>query len=234
MKYIINSGIYEINWDGKNEAEFMGNHPTLILKSIKNKQMYYIFPLTTYTDERWEKYRKLNCCRITSTNSIVRIDKVKVLHRLQIKNRWIRNDMFIIPTPEEVKVVYQKYIEYITTCVDVSVSDYRKYYKNYNKILDMLYESFVEYNFSDDLIFNFNENTIEFNLNLVSKLTFDDIKHIIYSILGKENVSVAYSKDKLIVTIIVTNKNLLLTIKEQYDIFNSTKGNANKTSVKIC
>ncbi len=234
MKYIINSGIYDINWTGQNESEFIGNHPTLILKSIKNKQMYYVFPLTTYTPERWEKYRKLNCCRITSTNSIVRIDKVKVLHRLQIKNRWIRNDMFIIPTPEEVRVVYQKYIEYITTCVDSSVTDYRKYHKNYNKLLNMLYESFVEYNFSDNLIFKFDENIIEFNLNLASKLTFDDIKHIIFSILGKENVSVAYNKDELVITIVVTNKDLLLTIKEKYSIFNSTKGNVNKTSVKIC
>lgn len=234
MKYIINSGIYDINWDGQNEAEFIGNHPTLILKSIKNKQMYYVFPLTTYTAERWEKYRKLNCCRITSTNSIVRIDKVKVLHRLQIKNRWIKNDMFIIPTPEEVSVVYQKYIEYITTCVDSSVTDYRKYHENYNKLLKMLYESFVEYNFSDDLTFKFDDNIIEFSLNLASKLTFDDIKHIIFSILGKENVSVTYNKEKLVVTITVTDKVLLLTIKEKYSIFNSTKGNVNKTNVKIC
>lgn len=234
MKYIINSGIYDINWEGQNDAEFFGNHPTLILKSIKNKQMYYLFPLTTYTPERWKKYQKLNCCRITSTNSIVRIDKVKVFHRLQIKNRWIKDNMFIIPTPEEVNVVYQKYIEYIATCIQSSVTDYKKYYKNYNKLFNMLYVSFVEYNFSDDLIFKFDENLIEFNLNLASKLTFDDIKHIIFSILGKENVSVTYNKEKAIVIIYITNKKLLLTIEDQYDIFNLTKGNVNKTSVNIC
>lgn len=234
MKYIINSGVYDIDWDGQNDAEFIGNHPTLILKSIKNRQMYYMFPLTTYTDERWETYKKLNCCRITSTHSIVRIDKVKVFHRLQIKNRWIKNDLFIIPTPDEVRVVYEKYIQYISTCVDASVSDYRKYHKNYDSLLKLFYKEFVEYDFNDAFIINFENSTIIFNMKLVSKLTFDDIKHIIFSILGKQNVSVSYDKQKSIIKIVITNEKLLLTIKEKYDIFNLAKGNVNKTSASIC
>ena len=57
MKYIINSGVYSVDFKGTNNAEFNGTHPALILKSVKNEDMYYVIPLTTYTKERWKKYR---------------------------------------------------------------------------------------------------------------------------------------------------------------------------------
>ena len=45
MKQIINSGIYSVDLHGTNNAEFAGEHPSLILRSIKNKDMYYIILL---------------------------------------------------------------------------------------------------------------------------------------------------------------------------------------------
>lgn len=37
MKQIINSGIYSVDLHGTNNAEFAGEHPSLILRSIKIK-----------------------------------------------------------------------------------------------------------------------------------------------------------------------------------------------------
>lgn len=233
MKKIINSGIYEFDFQSDNDAEFFGNHPTLILKSIKNKEMFYVFPLTTYTEERWERYRKSYCCRIATTNSIVRIDKVKVLHRLEIRNRWIKDDLFIIPKPEEIEAVYRKYREYIEFTTNASVKDYQKYYKCYNTFFESLYGLYESYKFTEDFIVNANELSISFSSNLVYHLSFDDVKHIIYSIFGKENVDIICNKNKNMISLMIKNEELWLTMKREYDKIILTKGNDNKTSVNI-
>lgn len=233
MKKIINSGIYDIEFQGDNDAEFIGNHPTLILKSIKNKEMFYVFPLTTYTEERWKQYKKNYCCRIITTNSIVRIDKVKVLHRLEIRNRWIKNDLFIIPKPEEIATVYKKYLEYIEFSTNASIKDYQKYYKCYNTFLTSLYDLIENHIFSNDFIIDFAVSSITFNSNLVYHLSFDDVKHIIYSVIGKDNVSISCDKGNNTITIKIKKDEIILTMKREYDKLILTKGNVNKTSVNI-
>ncbi len=233
MKKVINSGIYEFDFQSTNDAEFFGNHPTLILKSIKNKEMFYIFPLTTYTDERWERYRKNYCCRIITTNSIVRIDKVKVLHRLEIRNRWIKNDLFIIPKPEEIEAVYRKYMEYIEFSTNASIKDYQKYYQCYNAFFKLLYDLYENHQLTEDFMVNTNKSSITFSSNLVYHLSFDDVKHIVYSIFGKDNVNIVCDKNKNTITLMIRNAEIWLTIKNEYDKVYLTKGNVNKTSVNI-
>ena len=49
MKYRIDSGIYAVDLEGTNDAEFNGQHPSIVIKSIKNEDMFYVIPLTTYT-----------------------------------------------------------------------------------------------------------------------------------------------------------------------------------------
>lgn len=234
MKNIINGGIYDLDLHGTNDAEFIGTHPTIILKSIKNREMYYVIPLTTYTDERWEMYRKNYCCRIISTNSIARIDKVKIMHRLEISHRWIKDDMVLIPLPEEMQVVINKYVEYITFSTSTAMSDYTKYYKNYNNLYALLYKYFEEYDFSDLITITFKDDVCEcqFSYDLCSKLTFDDVKHIIFSLIGKNAVTVRYDKEnKNILFLINNNYKKLLQLRNEYDNIILTKGNDNKTSV---
>lgn len=234
MKNIINGGIYDLDLEGTNDAEFIGTHPTIILKSIKNREMFYVIPLTTYTKERWDMYRKNYCCRIITTNSIARIDKVKIMHRLEISHRWIKDDMVLIPTPEEMQVVINKYVEYIEFSTSTVMSDYRKYYKNYNDLYDLLYKHFEFYEFSDLINMSIYENICEcsFSFDLCSKLTFDDIKHIIFSLIGKNSVTVRYDKvNKIILFSINENYKKLLQLTEEYDKIISTKGDVNKTSV---
>lgn len=234
MKRIINSGIYNIDLQGTTGAEFYGNHPTLILKSIKNHEMYYVFPLTTYTKEKWKDCRKRGCCRITTTNSIARIDKVKILHKSEIKCRWIKDDIFIVPKPEEIEVVYKKFMESIGLSIDRSLNNYKKYYENYNSFVELLHKNFCELNLTNDFVIELETKTIIFSSSLVYHLTSDDVKHIIYSILGKDNVDISFDKNCNIIKIIIQNEKKLLTFLETYDKVNSTKGNTNKSSVNKC
>lgn len=216
MKHIINSGIYDIDLKGKNKDEFMGNHPTLILKSIKNEAMFYAFPLTTFNPERWSNYKRNGCCRITTTNSIVRIDKVMILHRTRIKNRWIKGDIFIIPTPKEIRVVYKAYLNYIKMSSEKSINAYEKYYSCYNNFIKKLHKHFIEGCCQNDFIMDFDNRTIQFNHKLVYYLTFDDIKHCIYCVLNKNDISVRGIKDKKCIEILIKNNDLLLTLKNKY------------------
>ena len=140
MKYIINSGVYSVDFKGTNNAEFNGTHPALILKSVKNEDMYYVIPLTTYTKERWKKYRKLLCCRIISINSIARIDKILVMHKTKIPKRWLEDEGLLVPTPNEIATVYNRVTEYLSLSIATSLEDYKKFYKNY----ETLYHDFTK------------------------------------------------------------------------------------------
>lgn len=240
MKKIINSGIYDIDLEGSNADEFIGNHPTLILRSIKNEEMYYAFPLTTYTLERWKKYKKNYCCRILTTNSIVRIDKVQIIHSSKIMNylkkynRWIKNDQFLIPTPAEIRMVYERYKEYLKLTTDKAIKEYEKYYDCYNNLINALNKQLNHHIEQDGIKINRNENVVCIDLKYATNLTFDDVKHIIFSIFGKQNVKVSYSMEEAVIIIEISKAELLLTLENIYDNMNLTKGNDNKTSVKLC
>lgn len=228
MKHIINSGIYSVDFKGTNNAEFSGTHSALILKSIKNTEMYYVIPLTTYTKDRWKKYRKLLCCRIVSINSIARIDKILILHKDKIPKRWLENDGLLIPTPNEIRTVYNRVCEYISLSIEKSLDDYNKFYKNYEKLYCDFMNLFTSP--SIDTIKNFDISRDEsyifivYSLNNVTNLSFEDVKRILWSIIGKSDVSVTYDKTLNIITIKIhkNNKNIL-TFKKWYDSIRSTE-----------
>lgn len=222
MKYIINSGIYSVDFKGTNNAEFDGNHPALILKSVKNTEMYYVIPLTTYTKERWKKYRKLLCCRIVSIGSIARIDKMLIMHKSKIPKRWVKNDNLLIPTPNEIATVYNRVFEYLSLSINTSLEGYKKFYKNY----ETLYHDFIElFNTpSDETLKKFTINIsdkdlfIIYPLNDVANLSFEDVKRIIWSIIGKTDTKVTFDRDKNILIVKVKkNANSVLTFIKWYD-----------------
>jgi hypothetical protein len=229
MKQIINSGIYSVDLHGTNNAEFAGEHPSLILRSIKNKDMYYIIPLTSFTKERWKKYRKLLCCRIVSINSIARIDKMQIIHKDKIPNRWVDNETFLLPLPSEIKAVYRRIIEYLELSVDKGLNDYEKFYQNYtsayskfsNLFIDNKAESLDSFEISED---NNGNIAIISQLDDYSHLSFDDIKRIIWSIIGRNDLKVSYNPKEHILSLEISrNKNNILTFFEWYDKMNLTE-----------
>ncbi|MDK0660199.1 hypothetical protein KB552_15545 (plasmid) [Clostridium perfringens] len=235
MKKIINGGIYEVDLRGTNNAEFSGQHPSLIIQSIKNEDMYYVIPFTTYTKERWEKYKKRNCCKINSTNSIVRIDKMQLRHINNMNKdnrppkRWMVGNLLLILTPDELEVVYAKILKYLELSLQKSLKEYKKYYSNYEIFKEKLEDLFLNFNFSEnntfDIEFEESNFTCKCSLSEVSKIGFDDIKVLIKNIFGKKNCDITFDKGKNILLIKVKlNNEKSLTFKENYDKMNVTEG----------
>lgn len=232
MKYKINGGVYEVDLKGTNDSEFMGSHPSLIIESIKNKDMYYIIPLTTYTKERWEKYRKNLCCRILSSNSIARIDKIQIRHKSKIPKRWLEKNSLIIIEPTELKNVYDHAEKYFKLSIDNSINEYSKYYNNYIEFSNKCNEVFKKFNFGNNIFnINFTEKDVICTCDIkeISKLTFDDAKRIIWSIFDRSNVKMSYDKSLLYINILITDKSIL-TFKGEYNKMNLTEGHEDKTS----
>ena len=228
MKSIINSGIYAVDLKGTNDAEFKGVHPSLIMQSIKNKEMYYVIPLTTYSKDKWKKLRKFLCCRIISINSIVRIDKVQIIHKDRIPKRWMEGETLLVPTPNEILAVYNRLLEYTKLSTKKSIEEYNKFYKNYTTF----YSSFTALlsNPSTDLLkmytieINGNDMLITFPLKYIEHISFEDVKRILWAIIGKDQMNVTYDKNMNILLVKVhKNKKSILTLKKWYDNMNLTE-----------
>ncbi len=228
MKSIINSGIYAVDLKGTNDAEFKGIHPSLIMQSIKNKEMYYVIPLTTYSKDKWKKLRKFLCCRIVSINSIARIDKVQIIHKDRIPKRWMEGETLLVPTPNEILTVYNRLLEYTKLSTKKSIEEYNKFYKNYNTI----YNSFTTLlsNPSTDLLKMYtieikgNDMYITFPLKYIEHISFEDVKRILWAIIGKDQMNVTFDKNMNILLVKVhKNKKSILTLKKWYDNMNSTE-----------
>lgn len=88
----VNGGIYGIEFKGR-APEFNGIHPAVIIRTLKEDELFVVIPLTSYTPERWEKTKRYGYgTRILETNSIAKIDKFKVIHKDNIKNRWVDSE----------------------------------------------------------------------------------------------------------------------------------------------
>ncbi len=137
MKKFVNGGIYQVNLNGKSNAEFVGEHPSLIIQTVSEKDLYYIIPLTTYTKERWQKDKEKFACRIKSTGSIALIDKMQVRHKSFIKRKSISKNfdppLLVVPTPEEIENITKKLCSYITAATKHMASSYARYFEAYEE-----------------------------------------------------------------------------------------------------
>ena len=114
MIKITNAALYNVDLEGKDFGEFDGEHPTLIFRTKMEKDMYIAIPFTSYTEARWEKVKKYMCCRVKSTNSIARIDKIEIITKNKIKNRWRENKKLLVPSKEDLDSVINKVNTYLS------------------------------------------------------------------------------------------------------------------------
>ena len=113
MKKVINGCIYAIDLGGTEEYEFKGVHPAMVVRMLKEEKMYYVVPLTTYTKERWEKCKRQGFgCRIVSTNSIARVDKINIVTEKQIHSRYYNSEKLVCAEPAEIEKVILRVEEY--------------------------------------------------------------------------------------------------------------------------
>lgn len=158
VQKVINGGIYRVVFSSTNSSEFNGPHPAVIIRTLKENEIYLVVPLTTYTKEKMDKARRVGFGKhIFSTNSIARIDKIQVIHIDDIKGRWIdSNGMITKMSTEELTSLNEKLCEYIDLSSDKCEKEYSKYETQYAEVFTCL-QSIVATNFqSEQNLFNIN------------------------------------------------------------------------------
>lgn len=203
MEHIINGGLYRVVFNGKNNSEFDGEHPTLIVRTLKEYDMYIVVPLTSYTKEKWTKCKSKGFgVKINSSRSIARIDKLKVIHKSDIQNRWKIDGQNFRVTPDDLKKVNSKLNEYIFLSSDKTLRMYEKYYNQYDNIFNSLTE--LKSNHSSQLFSTSTNNefiilkTDKSNVNQISK---EDINEIVVNVYGCKKPIIELKKSDLIIKI---------------------------------
>lgn len=222
MAKIINSGVYCIDLKGEGFSEFSGEHPTLVLRCVSNRDEYFAIPLTSYTKERWEKYKKTFCVRITTFNSIARIDRMAIISKNKIGDRWYKNQKLLIPHPKEIAVIYKRIEDYLHSSIAKSLKNYNDFYKQYTQIYDLYTKLFIEHDKSVLQFFIINKNNKELivstELKKYTNLSFLDISKSIQSIVGTNGVRIDIDESsKLIIVRLRKNKKISLTFCKWYD-----------------
>ena len=203
MEHIINGGIYRVVFNGKNNSEFDGDHPTLIVRTLKEHDMYIVVPLTTYTEEKWDKCKSKGFgVKINSSKSIARIDKFKVIHKSDIKNRWKINSQNFRITPDDLEKINSKLNNYILLSSDKAIRDYEKYYQQYNNIVNSLIE--LKSSNSNSLFLDSSDDDfiiLKTNKSNVNKISKEDINDIITNTYGCKNPIIKLNGTDLVIQI---------------------------------
>lgn len=199
LQKFVNGGIYRVNFDGTSDADFQGDHPTLIVRTLKEDDVYLVVPLTSYTEEKMEKARRVGFgYRIKSTNSIARIDKVKIINRSNIKNRWKEGNNFLRLSKEELFELNSKVNDYITLTTEKAHREYEKYAEQFESTTTFFNDFFKNGTSAENIFSVENQSTnstlIKCNKRDVHWLSTTDIVEIALSFYPPEKIRV-YIKD---------------------------------------
>ena len=220
MKDIITGGVYAVDLHGTESYEFKGVHPALIVRMLKEEEMYYVVPLTTYTKERWDKCKRKGFgTRIISTNSIARVDKMNIVSKKQVQGRYYNAGHLVILTENEIESVLVRVEEYISLTNDKSNKEYRKFVTqraNFEKSMDILMEKqFDEFlypiNIKSDMSFCYPCTELSYISNA-------DIKDIISIKFNCSSVVICKQEKNMQISIKLDKENLLIFL-QLYDIF---------------
>lgn len=229
MKDIITGGVYAVNLHGTESYEFMGVHPALIVRMMKEDKMYYVVPLTTYTKERWEKCKRKGFgIRVLSSNSIARVDKLNIVTEKQVQGRYYSKGHVIIPTEKEVEDVLNRVEEYVLLSNGKTRKEYKKFIsqrRDFEKDIDLLLTEKKFEEFMYPLMLD-NDLSFEYPSNKLSYIGSADIKDIIEKKINCSAVRICRKDSNRKITIEIDNQNLL-TFSRQYDKFKSQKGSSN-------
>lgn len=222
MKSYLNCGLYDVNLEGATDGEYDGKHPTLIIQTAKEPNMYFVIPFTTYTIDRWNKMKKYMCCRVMSTNSIARIDKMEVINSMNIGDRWISNKSILKPTPDDIDNILKYSMTYLQVSCRKAKDSYVAYFSEYNLLSSNVNNMFINEKIINNMFFQIkfdNKNLYcSFNMKLVSKLSKIDIQDIFDKVFERKNTCLRIDKNSNTIHIIIkiSDKNVL-TFKSIYD-----------------
>lgn len=201
LQDIINGGIYKVFFKGTHKSEFIGDHPALLVRTLKEDEIYIVVPLTTYTKEKMEKAKdKGYGVHIISTNSIARIDKTQIIHRADIKEMWLYNNLHLRTTPDELVKVNNKTTEYVRLSAEKANKEYSKYYIQYQKSLND-FNDLVNNKKNADNIFDMDNMIIKCKKTNIQHLSKTDISEIVAQHYKNNNIILTLEKDYLVIKI---------------------------------
>ena len=228
MKKVINGCIYAIDLGGTEEYEFKGVHPAMVVRMLKEEKMYYVVPLTTYTKERWEKCKRQGFgCRIVSTNSIARVDKINIVTEKQIHCRYYYSEKLVCAEPAEIEKVILRVEEYFKLSNQKGLNEYKKFYSENKVFENKMYQFWIDNKF-DDVYYNvkIEKGSIELELGKdeIRNLTFNDIVQVLSELLDASKLHFEKKGNQSIIICFNVDHKIALTFQEKYDKFKSQKG----------
>lgn len=228
MKKVINGCIYAIDLGGIEEYEFKGVHPAMVVRMLKEEKMYYVVPLTTYTKERWEKCKRQGFgCRIVSTNSIARVDKINIVTEKQIHSRYYNSEKLVCAEPAEIEKVILRVEEYFKLSNQKGLNEYKKFYSEKKVFENKMYQFWIDNKF-DDVYYNvkIEKGSIELELGKdeIRNLTFNDIVQVLSELLDASKLHFEKKGNQSIIICFNVDHKIALTFQEKYDKFKSQKG----------
>ena len=228
MKKVINGCIYAIDLGGTEEYEFKGVHPAMVVRMLKEEKMYYVVPLTTYTKERWEKCKRQGFgCRIVSTNSIARVDKINIVTEKQIHSRYYNSEKLVCAEPAEIEKVILRVEEYFKLSNQKGLNEYKKFYSEKKVFENKMYQFWIDNKF-DDVYYNvkIEKGSIELELGKdeIRNLTFNDIVQVLSELLDASKLHFEKKGNQSIIICFNVDHKIALTFQETYDKFKSQKG----------
>ena len=228
MKKVINGCIYAIDLGGTEEYEFKGVHPAMVVRMLKEEKMYYVVPLTTYTKERWEKCKRQGFgCRIVSTNSIARVDKINIVTEKQIHSRYYNSEKLVCAEPAEIEKVILRVEEYFKLSNQKGLNEYKKFYSEKKVFENKIYQLWIDNKF-DDVYYNakIEKGSIELELGKdeIRNLTFNDIVQVLSELLDASKLHFEKKGNQSIIICFNVDHKIALTFQEKYDKFKSQKG----------
>lgn len=228
MKKVINGCIYAIDLGGTEEYEFKGVHPAMVVRMLKEEKMYYVVPLTTYTKERWEKCKRQGFgCRIVSTNSIARVDKINIVTEKQIHSRYYNSEKLVCAEPAEIEKVILRVEEYFKLSNQKGLNEYKKFYSEKKVFENKIYQFWIDNKF-DDVYYNvkIEKGSIELELGKdeIRNLTFNDIVQVLSELLDASKLHFEKKGNQSIIICFNVDHKIALTFQEKYDKFKSQKG----------
>jgi len=198
MERCTNAALYNVDLEGKACGEFGGQHPTLVFRTKMEKDMYIAIPFTTYTPERWLKLKTFMCCRVKSTNSIARIDKIEIITVNKITNRWRENGKLLIPSKEDLETIISKVMAYCQASFTAGLNNYISSTKSYealslefNDIIireNILKKSFLSLDFT-----NKDSILLSFSCYFVKDISIQELYDLLNSAFSRGKYQISFS-----------------------------------------
>lgn len=206
----------------------LGVHPAMVVRMLKEEKMYYVVPLTTYTKKRWEKCKRQGFgCRIVSTNSIARVDKINIVTEKQIHSRYYNSEKLVCAEPAEIEKVILRVEEYFKLSNQKGLNEYKKFYSEKKVFENKMYQFWIDNKF-DDVYYNvkIEKGSIELELGKdeIRNLTFNDIVQVLSELLDASKLHFEKKGNQSIIICFNVDHKIALTFQEKYDKFKSQKG----------